>query len=967
LEGFYYKPRIDWELLEKYHQGLICTTACIEGKIPALFIKGKNEEAKKTAKRLLDIFGEDFYLEIQKHKNIKSQEIANQKLIELSREMGIPLIAANDVHYVGKEDAEAQDALLAVQTKKTIADKDRLTMIDSPSFYLRSPEEMEELFKDYPDALKNTVKIAEKCNLEIPIGDWILPEYPLPENQTPEEHLRGMVAERQKRRFKEITEQIQERVDYELDIICNKGFATYFLIVQDFVNWAKEQSIRVGPGRGSAAGSLVSYILRITSINPLKHNIPFERFLNPDRPSPPDIDLDFADARRDEVIEYVTEKYGKDKVAQIITFGRMEARGAVRDIGRVLGMPYSEPDKIAKLIPAGHSIEEAITSVFELQEFYKQDKYRKLLDLAKKVEGCARHASTHAAGVVVADKKLTDYCPLQKESKGDRIVTQYDMYSLDLNVSDDAIGLLKFDFLGLRNLTILQEANSFIEKETGKRVDISEVPIDDPKVYQLITQGETVGVFQMESAGMRRLAGNLKPSSFSDITAMVALYRPGPMKLIPEFIKGKENPDSVHYPHKDLQSILKETYGIAVYQEQCLQIANLMAGFSMGEADKLRRAIGKKKKSIMNKEKKKFIKGACKKGYSKKIAEKVWSYIERFASYGFNKAHSASYAMIAYQTAYMKAYYPVEFMAALLTAESGANTGASKKEKVSRAVEEAKRMGIFIFPPDINESKTWFAIEKDPHSLKGKAIRFGLAAVKNVGEAAIQAILTARNKKKFSSLTDFCSRVDVQKVNKKVLESLIQVGAFDKFGKRAPMLMGLEKIRKKAVKEKERRESGQTSLFDNSSNSAKNNPQKDKLPDVSEFEKKDLLLLEKKLLGFYLTEHPWEKLLIKIKDKIDYTLGEIDIDEIDRRKKIKIGGAIDRVKTVFTKRGNKEMAFVTLEDKSGKIDVVVFPRLFKRVKRFLSPERIVIVKGKLDSRDERISFLAENIKEVLRE
>ncbi|HUV46951.1 MAG TPA: DNA polymerase III subunit alpha [Candidatus Bathyarchaeia archaeon] len=963
LNGFYYRPRADFELLEKYHQGLICTTACIEGEVPSLLLEGKEEQAKKVSQKLLTIFGEDFYLEIQVHPRIKKQSQANEKLVVLSRKLGIPLVATNDVHYVDRKDAEAQDALLAVQTKKTIADKNRMTMIDSPDFYLRSAQEMKELFIEQPDALKNSLKIAQKCDLKIPIGRWILPRFPLKKKETAESVLEKLAEKNVKLRFPHPSKQFRERLSYELDVICKKGFATYFLIVQDFVNWAKVQGIRVGPGRGSAAGSLVSYILRITTINPLEHNIPFERFLSPDRPTPPDIDLDFADDRRDEVIAYVTKKYGKGKVAQIITFGTMEARGSIRDIGRVLGMPYSEPDKIAKLIPVGFSIEEAMNSVIELQEFYKQKEFKKLLDLAKKVEGCSRHASTHAAGVVIADKDLTEYVPLQKESKGERIITQYDMYALDLNVSEKAIGLLKMDFLGLRNLSILQKSIELVSQNTGKKVDISEIPLDDKGVFQLISKGQTVGVFQLESGGMRRVAKNLKPSQFSDITAMVALYRPGPMDLIPEFIKGKENKHKVKYPHPDLIPILEETYGIALYQEQCLQIANLMAGYTMAEADNLRRAIGKKKKAIMNKEKEKFADGAKEKGYSKNVADKVWGYIERFAGYGFNKAHSVSYAMIAYQTAYMKVHYPVEFMTALLTAESVTSSGPIKDEKVSRAIEEAKGMNIFILPPEINKSQTWFSIERDPHSLEGKAIRFGLAAIKNVGEAAIEAILNEKKKREFTSLTDFCSKVDNQKVNKKVLESLIQVGAFDAFGKRAALLSGLEKIRQQAYEEQKRKANGQTSFFDNPGDKVTSHMSKDELPEIDEFEKSDLLSLEKSLLGIYLTENPWEKFLVELESQVTHRIYELDQAELGEAK-VKIGGVITRIRKILTRRGNNEMAFVTIQDKTGSIELVIFPRIFNLVKDFLNKDRVIIVEGKLDSRDDRVSLIAEKIKEL---
>ncbi len=955
LEGFYYKPRADIELLEKFHEGLIATSACIEGQIPALFIQGRDEEAELCAKKLLDIFKDDFYLEIQNHKGIEKQELANKKIIALSRKLGIPLVATNDVHYIEDSDAEAQDALLAVQTKKTIEDKNRLTMIGSPNFYFRSPQEMEELFIDYPESLKNSLRIAEKCNLKIQIGKWILPDYPLPKGVSAEKLLTDLTYQRLKLRFPHAGPEIKKRINYELSIICQKGFATYFLIYQDFVNWAKSQGIRVGPGRGSAAASLVSYVLRITSINPLEHNLPFERFLNPDRPTPPDIDLDFAEDRRDEVIKYVTEKYGQDKVAQIITFGTMEARGSIRDIGRVLGMPYAEPDKIAKLVPFGFSINQALSSVYELQELYAEPKYKKLLDLARKVEGCARHASTHAAGVVIADKKLTDYTPLQKESRGERVITQYDMYSLDLNVSDKAIGLLKMDFLGLRNLTILQKAIDIVKNQRKINVDISEIPLDDKKTYDMLCKGETAGVFQLESAGMRRLAKNLKPSRFSDIAAMVALYRPGPMELIPEFIKGKLNPQSVKYPHEDLKPILEETYGIAVYQEQCLQIAIKMAGYSMAEADTLRRAIGKKKKSIMDKEKKKFINGTKKKGYELKTAQKVWHFIERFAGYGFNKAHSASYAMIAYQTAYMKANFPVEFMTALLTAE------ADNKEKIALEIEECRRMKIEVLAPDINKSDVGFTIESDPYSLEGKAIRFGLSAIKNVGEAAINEIIKQRKiVGEFVSLTDFCSHVDTQKVNKKVIESLIQVGAMDKFGKRAAMLTSLDKIRSRIESEAKRKANGQTSFFDSSDEKIISKERlKDDLPEMEELSPAEALALEKNLLGFYLREHPLTKKLNAINQLASHQIEEITIN--DQGSKAKLAGIITSIRKVYTRRGNNEMAFVTLQNNSQKIDLVVFPKVFEKYKLNIQNDQVILAEGVIDWREEKLSFIVEKI------
>ncbi len=960
LEGFYYRPRIDFEILKENSKDLVILSSCLAGEIPSLILENKISQAEKRAKEFQEVFGKDFYFELEVHPNILDQDKVNLELIHLSRKLGIPLVATNDVHYVFPEDAAAQDALLAVQTQKKISDKDRLTMIDSPDFYLRSPEEMERLFWEVPDAIKNTQEIAEKCDLKIEMDKWILPNYPLPKGETAENYLRKLAYEGAKKRFSEITEEIRKRLDYELEIICKKKFATYFLIVQDFVNWAKQQKIRVGPGRGSAAGSLVSYVLRITSINPLEHNLPFERFLNPERPTPPDIDLDFADDRRDEVISYVTEKYGKDKVAQIITFGTMEARMAVRDVARVLGYPYSTGDRIAKMIPPGtqssqKTIVDAISSNPDLKAAYEnEEETRKILDLAAKLEGVVRQASTHAAGVVISDRPLIEYVPLQWDSKKEKIITQYDMYALDLNVSEHAIGLLKMDFLGLRNLTILSKAVEFVESNKGIKIDISEIPLDDSKVYEMIGRGETTGVFQLESAGMRKLARSLRPSRFSDIAAMVALYRPGPMEWIDDFIVGKNNPSKIRYPHPDLKPILEETYGIAVYQEQCLQIAVSIAGYSWAEADILRRAIGKKKKALMISEKEKFIKKSIERGYKKEEAEKIFSLIERFAGYGFNKAHSTSYAMVAYQTAWVKANYPLEFMAALLTAESG------NADKVALAVEECRRMKIEVLPPEINTSGVGFSIEKNKSSESLGAIRFGLSAIKNVGDAAIEAILKARETGgKFSSLSDFCRRVDPQKVNKKVLESLIKAGAMDCFGKRAAMLAGLDQIRKGGEIIQREKNSGQVGLFEDQEEELKRVKSSEELPQIEEFSRIELLSLEKELLGFYLTEHPLSPVLSLLENEISHKIYELR-EETESFEKVKIGGIISSLRIVLTKNGQSEMAFATIEDETGKIEVVVFPKVFSLTRSCWVRDQIVLVEGKVERRDEGSSLIAEN-------
>lgn len=964
LEGFYYKPRIDDELLEKYGQDLIVLSGCLEGEIPCLLRQNEPEKAELKAKKYLSLFGADnFYLELQHHPKITDQYKVNKELIGLSRKLGIPIVATNDVHYVDKEDAQAHEILLCVQTQRTILEKNRpLSMIDSPDFYLRSPEEMQGLFVQYPEAIENTLTIAQMCNISIPYGDWILPHFPVPKGETAETYLRKVTFERLKLRFEKAPPEILQRLNYELDVICKKGFATYFLIVSDFVNWAKQQGIRVGPGRGSVGGSLVAFILRITSLNPLEHGLPFERFLNPDRPSPPDIDLDFADDRRDEVIAYVTKQYGEEKVAQIITFGTMEARAAIRDTGRALGMPYSQPDRIAKMIPVGFqgfamTIERALKQSSDLASAYNtEEDTRRLLNLAKKLEGIARHSSTHAAGVVIADRNLSEYTPLQREVKGNRIITQYDMYSLDLNAAPDgrAIGLLKMDFLGLRNLTILQNAINFVRVNRKEEIDLSSIPLNDKKTYELIQSGETTGIFQLESAGMRRLAQNLKPTKFSDISAMVALFRPGPMDWIPDFIASKENPKKIHYPHPDLRPILSETYGIAVYQEQCMQIANQMAGYTMAEADGLRKAIGKKKPELMRKESAKFIKGCLKKGYSKSVSEKIFSLIEQFVGYGFNKAHSAAYALIAYQTAYMKANFPAEYMTAVLSAESKASSGPIHEEKVSQAVEECKRMGIILLPPEINQSGVDFEIIKDPQ-LNVTKISFGLSAIKNVGSAAIGSILKARESGPFKSLSDFCYRVDTSKVNKKVLESLIKIGAMDSFGKRSSMLSALSEILSQAQKSRKKELDGQFSLFDNADS---DHIQKEKLPEMEEFSQRELLAFEKQLFGFYLTAHPLAPLLNKLATKVTYSLKDVDPAI---KKPIVVGGIITRVRKIMTKNGNNEMAFVKIEDSTGSCDLVVFPTIYAKTKHLWNLDQVILASGKIDTRNDRINLLVDKV------
>ncbi len=956
LEGFYYKPRIDFEILEKYHEGIIALSACLNGEIPSLILENQTLQAEKILEKYLKIFKEDFYLEIQRHPKIEELDRVNKELIRLSRKFGVPLVATNDVHYLEKEDAYAQEVLLCIQTQRTIGEKNRpLSMINVPDYYFKSIAEMKGGFIDLPEAIENTVRIAEKCNVEIPNGKWILPKFPTPNNEPVDQYLNKLVEERKKRVASYPQDVIKKRVNYELDIINKKGYSTYFLIVQDFVNWAKNQGIAVGPGRGSVAGSLAAYILGITDINPIDHNLPFERFLNPERPTPPDIDIDFADTRREEVLKYVTLKYGEDKVAQIITFGKMEARLSVRDVVRALGYSYSQGDRLAKMIPFGKqgfnmTIAQALEESAQLKFAYQTEpETKKVLDIARRLEGLPRHSSVHAAGVVIADKSLTDYVPLQRDSKEGKIITQYDMYCLDLNAvsNQKAIGLLKVDFLGLRNLTIIEEALKYVEINSGKKIDIHQVPLDNKKTYDLISKGDTVGVFQLESGGMKHLAKELKPNKLSDISAMVALYRPGPMDLIPSFLEGKNNAKKITYPHPDLKPILEETYGVLVYQEQVMEIANKLAGFSMSQADNLRMAMGKKKKELMKKEKEKFFQGCLKNGYKSAMTEKIWNFMEKFAAYGFNKPHSASYGLIAYWTGYIKANYPVEYMTALLTAELQGVAGPQREIKMSQAIEECRRMEIKVLPPDINKSIYSFSIE-------GDSIRFGLSAIKNIGEAAIESILEVRKQKPFHGLKDFLSRVDLRRVNKRTVESLIKAGAFSHFDNKATLMVNYPLLVSDIQRAKIKAEKGQYDLFAA--------PGEKKLTDdfkpVPEFDEDELFRMEREVIGFLIGKNPMAKFKTIIEKKTTKKIGEVTIQ--DANKSVILAGLISGKKIVKTKKNNEEMTILQVFDESGTIELVVFPRSYATLKSFLNINRIIMFKGKVNEREGRIGIILEN-------
>lgn len=957
LEGFYYKPRVDFELLEKYHEGLIATSACLGGEIPSLIMDGQMKEAETVLKKYLEIFDKDFYIEIQRHPQIAELEDVNIQLIKLARKHGVPLVATNDVHYLNKDDAYAQEILLCIQTQHAIFEKNRpLSMIDVPDYYFKSPAEMRGQYLDLPEAIENTLKIAEECNLEIPHGKLILPKIDIPNNESPEKYLRDLVYKRAERVKQYPFEQVKQRLDYELDIIEKKGYANYFLYVQDVVNWAKDNGIAVGPGRGSAAGSLVSYVLRITDINPLEYNLPFERFLNPERPTPPDIDCDFSDKRRDEVIRYISEKYGEDKVAQIITFGAMEARLAVRDVARALGMSYSQGDRVAKMIPPPKqgfhmSISHAIEESAPLKLAYNSEEdTKKLLDIAMKVESLPRHSSVHAAGVVIADKPLTEYVPLQRDQKEGRIITQYDMYSLDLNaVSENkAVGVIKADILGLRNLSILEEALNYVKKTTGQLIDIHEVPLDDKKTYELMSRGETIGVFQLESGGMRRLAKDIQPTKLSDITAMVALYRPGPMDLIPEFIEGKKNPKKIKYIHPDVKPILEETYGILVYQEQVIDMAVHLAKFTKSEADLLRMAVGKKKKALMEEGKRKFIAGMVKAGYTQKLAQDIFGFIEKFASYGFNKSHAASYALIAYWTAYMKANYPVEYMTALLTAELAGVAGPLRELKMAQALEECKRMEIKVLPPDINKSEYSFSIE-------GSAIRFGLSALKNVGAAAIESIIEARQKGLFQGFKDFLMRVDLRKVNKRTVESLIKSGAFEEFSNRATLLTIYPSLVKEVLDQKESTEKGQFDLFGQQS---VEQFVKDTFKQIPELDEDQLTTFEKEVIGFLITKNPLAPYENIISRKVNKRIGELTQEDVN--KTFIMAGVISGKKVVKTKKDNSEMAFLNIYDETGSTEMVAFPKTYAKLRSILEMNKPILFKGKVNDRDGMIAIMLDN-------
>ncbi|MFA6514414.1 MAG: DNA polymerase III subunit alpha [Patescibacteria group bacterium] len=958
IEGFYYKPRIDWELLTEHHEGIIASTACLAGEIPRLIMSDKLKEAEKRIKEYNSLFGAgNFYLELMDHPEIPELEKVNSELIKFSKKLKIPVIATNDVHYFKKEDAEAQDILLCLQNKKKITDTDRMKMLGHGDYSMRSNAEMIAAFKHIPEAIENTLKIAEMCNVEIELGQIQLPHFEVPAGYDGNSYLKEWCEKGILKRYpgkpdSELKE-VQERLDYELSVIAKMGWPAYFLIVADFINWAKDNKIVVGPGRGSAAGSLVCYLTGITNLDPLEYNLLFERFLNPDRISMPDIDMDFADIRRGEVLNYVGEKYGQDHVAQIITFGTMAARAAVRDVGRVLDEPYEYCDKISKSIPMFTKLEEAIKTVPELREMYNNEAAAKrILDYAKRLEGVARHASTHACGVLITDQPLTEYVPIQHASSADEsVISQYSLHPIE------DLGLLKMDFLGLKNLTIIESALKIIKNTRGLEIDIDQIPLGDEKTYKLFQAGETTGVFQFESAGMKRYLRELKPTIFEDIIAMVALYRPGPMEWIPDYIAGKHKIKKVAYLHPKLESILKNTYGVAIYQEQVMQIARDLAGFTMGQADVLRRAMGKKIASLMAEQKEKFVEGCVKNGVYKELAEKVYSFIEPFAGYGFNRSHAACYAMIGYQTAYLKAHWPVEFMAALLTSDQG------DSDRIAIEIEECRNMGIKIMAPDVNESFGTFTVvtagTKENKIVdkneKVDTVRFGLKAIKNVGEHIVDTLIKERKKNgAYQDIFNLLERVTDRDLNKKSLESLIKSGAMTSFGERGFLLANMEKFLNFNKEEAKNKDSRQESLFGDVKPEDKSRPVLKDFPDADQNEK---LAWEKELLGLYVSEHPFNYFKPYV---LGYIVPIISLAGHKGDDRIITAGVIATIKKIITRKG-ESMIFVKLEDAVASTELLIFPRLYKETTELWQEGRTIIVEGKASEKDSDLKILANRV------
>jgi DNA polymerase-3 subunit alpha len=969
VEGFYYKPRIDIELLTQYSKGIIALSACLGGDIPKLLLNGNYSGAQELAFKYNSIFGEgNFYLELQEN-GIADQRLVNQQLIKLSNETNIPLVATNDVHYLKKEDYDAHEILLCIQTAKTIDQEDRMRF-PTNEFYLKSHDEMTEHFKNIPSAIENTIAIAKKCNVDLEFGKLHLPKFDVPKGKEASQYLRELCFEGLKKRYEnDVTQDKIDRLEFELQTVERMGYVDYFLIVWDFIKYAKDNEIAVGPGRGSAAGSIISYCLSITNIDPIKYGLLFERFLNPERVSMPDIDIDFCYERRQEVIDYVVQKYGADRVAQIITFGTMAARAVIRDVGRALNIPYAEVDIVAKSIPfeIGMTIEKALQMNPELRKNYEENEStKKLIDMSKILEGLTRHASVHAAGVVITSDPVVDYVPIQKNEDGG-VTTQFTMGILE------ELGLLKMDFLGLRTLTVIRDTLQFIKQTNNISIDLDKIDLDDPKVYKLFVEGKTDGVFQFESSGMKNFMKELKPNSIEDIIAGVALYRPGPMDQIPRYIRNKNTSDSVQYTHPKLEPILKMTYGCMVYQEQVMQIVRDLAGYSLGRSDLVRRAMGKKKADVMKKEREYFVhgivdedgnievQGALRNGVDEVAANKIFDELMEFANYGFNKSHAACYAFIAYQTAWLKANYPVEFMAALL------NSFLGHIDKVTQYINECKSMGIKVLAPDVNESCSGFTISDSE-------IRFGLNALKNVGEGAAKSIMAARNKLgRFKDFTDFCEKIDTKEINKRTIESLIKCGAFDSMKTYRSQLMavyekvidGIQNSRKKNIE-------GQVSFFDIQPQEKNNHSFA--MPNIKEYPQKELLSMEKEMLGLYISGHPLEGFEKELGEKTSHSI--LDILEshnseandavIYDGQTVIVGGIVTQKKTKVTKN-NKLMAFITLEDLVGSIEIIVFPTILSKYAKYIEEDSQIILKGRISAKEEDMpKIICEEIEPLVK-
>jgi len=955
LEGFYYKPRVGKEYLAEHTQGLIALSGCGSGEIPRLVLNGQLDKARQVAGWYRDAFGrDDFYLELQRHEGIPELKQVNEGIIALSNEMGIPLVATNDVHYVRPEEAKAQEILLCIQTNTTVNDPKRMIMGDE-SFYLKSGEEMAALFSDVPEAVGNSLLIAEKCNLDLKSEGYHLPVFAVPEGYDAESYLHHLCQEGLRERYPVVTPEIEARLQHELGIIHQMGFDTYFLIVWDLVRHARDQDVW-WTVRGSVAGSIVAHTLGITNLDPLRHGLIFERFLNPGRVTMPDIDLDFPDERRDEMIKYAVEKYGQDMVAQIITFGTMGARAAIRDAGRALDIPLNEVDTVAKMIPLGPRVklQDGLDRVAELRNLYESKDYiKKLIDTARSLEGVARHASTHAAGVVIADVPIINYTPLHRPTRGAGggiVVTQYPMETLE------DIGLLKIDFLGLSTLTVMRKAADLIRQNHGLQLDLNTIPTDDPVIFELLSSGDVTGIFQVESPGMRRVLTEMQPTGFEDIVAVLALYRPGPMQFIPNYIARKHGREEVTYVHPKLEPILKETYGICVYQEQIIRTLTGLAGYSAADADLMRRAVGKKKEKELLKHRKTFIKGAVKHGgIESDKAKEIFDAIEYFSNYGFNRAHAVSYAVITCQTAWLKARYPVEYMAALLSVERN-NT-----DKVGIFIAECRRMGIEILPPDANRSGLDFTIEAG--GKESKTIHFGLGAVKNVGEGPIEVILNAREQGgPFKDIEDFCQRADLRQVNRRALECLIKVGALDAFGQRSQLLAIVDPMMALSQSTHQAQEAGQLSMFDASSGFSQAMGSSISLLDVPEVPRKEMLAWEKELVGFYISEHPLQQVAASLDGTVTAFCGEIG--EEMAGQKVVIAGVVPWVRPHTTKKGNL-MAFVQLEDLQGSIEVIVFPSIYEKTRELWQEDKILVVRGRVDAKGRGAKVICESVQDYL--